>query len=797
MSILGTLKGPEGRSSVVSLVGTGGVIAGLGAVVLVGWWLDPALGFGAVAVPWTVEIPTALGFLACGLAFLTAALGLARATTAAGSAVAFLGGVPLAEHLVGSGFGLEGLLGLTPSLVAAGAARMPPNAALCFVLSGLAIALMARVRSRSMSSEIALGLTAPVITALALVMFIAELGSVSFDEHWSRLAAMSIPTVCGFVAIGAGIVLFISQPSWGSGRRFATWLAVWVGLGVATLVLSLSRVLTARDEALVGRTLSLLEVLARDGLRGTADAAVEGMQRLGPDPSAVATDDSPHRDAGHPALTEECPWIRDVVRLGPGLEVRSRWERRPEASSGARVRELDSDRRATAERALASGRPAASPPLVLPDGGRGFAIAVPVGSPAARTLLVATVDSRAFLDQALHAVAPGHWMTFSDGSEPIGTLGAGGAPGQGAASHGFQVNLLGRPWLVRISPTDLLLWETRSPLYGLLLGAGLVVASLLGWSLFLQRAAVWRSRLLEESNGLLRDEAERHRQTEERRRRLEEQRERLLRELEDRNAALDAARKKAEEESRHKSRFLAGMSHELRTPLNAILGFTELLEMEYYGLLNPKQKDYVGHVTRSGRHLLELIDEVLDLSRIDAGRVDLRPTALSPCDVAAELEAAVRGLAEGRTVAFGLRVPAGLPKIVVDPLRLKQVLFNLLSNAVKFTPAGGRVDLSAIAIGGEVHLIVQDTGIGIPPEDVHKLFREFSRLDPSDGVRREGTGLGLVIVKRLVELLHGTVRLESEPGHGTRVTVVLPAAVEAVGPVAPYNLYEKIIVQGL
>ena len=242
---------------------------------------------------------------------------------------------------------------------------------------------------------------------------------------------------------------------------------------------------------------------------------------------------------------------------------------------------------------------------------------------------------------------------------------------------------------------------------------------------------------------------------------------------------LEKARIEAERASRSKSQFVANMSHELKTPLNAIIGFGELLQDDAVGgegaTLTPKQREFVGHMVSSGRHLLTLMNDILDLSRIEAGRIDLRREMVTIADVLEAARETVRPLALKRGISLESKVPDSLPQLELDPVRITQVLYNLLSNGIKFTPKGGMVRLSAGKCDGGITISVEDSGIGISPADQKRLFREFERIEPAVGTpRSEGTGLGLALVKRLVELHSGKVEVTSEPGHGSTFVVTLP-----------------------
>ncbi|HJP89421.1 MAG TPA: response regulator [Candidatus Limnocylindrales bacterium] len=222
-----------------------------------------------------------------------------------------------------------------------------------------------------------------------------------------------------------------------------------------------------------------------------------------------------------------------------------------------------------------------------------------------------------------------------------------------------------------------------------------------------------------------------------------------------------------------KSDFLAAMSHELRTPLNAIIGFSELL-LDGPEVAQPDRvKEFSGHIHGSGLHLLELINEVLDLARVEAGRPDLRPSAFDLAPLLAETIAAMRPLAERKSLTFTLETPGELP-LVADPARMRQVVFNLVSNAIKFTPSGGRVTVRGSTAGEFVMLSVEDTGVGIEDVDLQRVFEAFEQV--RTGGSQEGTGLGLALTRRLVEAHGGTIEVASQVGRGSRFTVRLPSS---------------------
>ena len=238
--------------------------------------------------------------------------------------------------------------------------------------------------------------------------------------------------------------------------------------------------------------------------------------------------------------------------------------------------------------------------------------------------------------------------------------------------------------------------------------------------------------------------------------------------------------------SRAKSEFLANMSHELRTPLNSIIGFSEILQDETFGELNERQSRYVGNVLSSGRHLLELINDVLDLSRIEAGRIELYLSQFEVRELLEEAHDIIRPMADMKDISVSTEEAKGLPSLTADRGRLRQIMLNLLSNAVKFTAEGGRVDVEALVAQDGVlrsdqtvpaiRISVSDTGVGIKPEDQYRIFVLFEQVDSSYSRDQEGTGLGLALSKRLVEAHGGTISVESEGvnGKGSTFTLVMP-----------------------
>ena len=241
---------------------------------------------------------------------------------------------------------------------------------------------------------------------------------------------------------------------------------------------------------------------------------------------------------------------------------------------------------------------------------------------------------------------------------------------------------------------------------------------------------------------------------------------RLFREIEDKSRQLEVA-------SQHKSEFLANMSHELRTPLNAIIGFSEVLTERMFGELNEKQEEYLKDIYASGTHLLSLINDILDLSKIEAGRMELE---LTEFDLPTALDNAltlVRERVGRRSIALHTSIDNRLGEIWADERKIRQVVLNLLSNAIKFTPEDGRIEVGAVPKDGFVEVSVSDTGVGIAPEDQEAVFEEFRQVGTA-AKKAEGTGLGLTLCRKFIELHGGKIWVKSQVGVGSTFTFTIP-----------------------
>jgi len=248
----------------------------------------------------------------------------------------------------------------------------------------------------------------------------------------------------------------------------------------------------------------------------------------------------------------------------------------------------------------------------------------------------------------------------------------------------------------------------------------------------------------------------------------------LEQKIEERTQALRGANQRLDDASRYKSQFLANVSHELRTPLNAIIGFSEVLLDPALTVSPPEQKEFLENILVSGKHLLRLINELLDLSKIEAGKKELQLEAVDLHKLIESATATLRPLAAKKTITVEAVVDGAIPALSADAGKISQVLLNLLGNAIKFTPDGGRVAVEAGVRDGAVEVAVSDTGIGIEPEDQARVFEAFQQAESAGTGRPEGTGLGLTLAKTFVEMHGGRIWVTSEIGRGSTFTFRLP-----------------------
>jgi len=250
----------------------------------------------------------------------------------------------------------------------------------------------------------------------------------------------------------------------------------------------------------------------------------------------------------------------------------------------------------------------------------------------------------------------------------------------------------------------------------------------------------------------------------------------ILRNITERKKAEMTMQEKLEAEAanRAKSKFLANMSHELRTPLNAVVGFSEMLLLGTFGTLNEKQTRYVNNINSSGKHLLDLINDILDLSKVEAGKMELRPKEFDVSPMIEEVNKLVASIAEKKRIDISTDLADNNIVVEADKIKFKQILYNLLSNSIKFTPDNGTIVVSANVKDEMLYVSVKDSGMGIAKEDIGAIFRPFKQLEEMNSKVQQGTGLGLALVKRFVEMHGGEIWVESEVDVGSTFTFTIP-----------------------
>ena len=388
----------------------------------------------------------------------------------------------------------------------------------------------------------------------------------------------------------------------------------------------------------------------------------------------------------------------------------------------------------------------------LMQGGKGFLVYIPIfQGENCGGIIVGVFRVQELLDTILHEqVAPRYSIALFDGEEKIYSRPDSNRQHLKKWGQETTIELYGVTWRMQVWPRPELLAGTRSALPQLTLGMGLLMAILLALEVNLAQTARLRARAVEAANQGLEREISGREQMEE---------------------ALREAKEAAEAANRAKSEFLASMSHELRTPLGIILGYIDLLLEKTFGSLREEQVDTLRRIDRSARELFDLITAVLDLSRLEAGRLPVEVREVQVPELLEELKAETQEVQERASLEFVWQVEGELPPLQTDPGKVKVVVKNLIGNAVKFTKAGS-ITVAAHNHDGGVEISVTDTGVGISQEAIELIFEPFHQVDNSG--QWGGTGLGLYIVKHLLEMLGGTVRVESAVGRGSTFRVWVP-----------------------
>jgi len=529
------------------------------------------------------------------------------------------------------------------------------------------------------------------------------------------------------------------------------WLPLLVGIGAVTVTLWLWRALLAQEHAQLEQTVQLEAASVKNEIVARMEARILALVRMARRWEDWGQPSQEQWEFEAELYVSHFPGYQAIAWVNPQL---TRWVTPPAGNEAMQDLALafEQQRQSVLEAVRNRREVAVTRSIDLMQGGKGFLVYIPIfQGENCGGIIVGVFRVQELLDTILHEqVAPRYSIALFDGEEKIYSRPDSNRQHLKKWGQETTIELYGVTWRMQVWPRPELLAGTRSALPQLTLGMGLLMAILLALEVNLAQTARLRARAVEAANQGLEREISGREQMEE---------------------ALREAKEAAEAANRAKSEFLASMSHELRTPLGIILGYIDLLLEKTFGSLREEQVDTLRRIDRSARELVDLITAVLDLSRLEAGRLPVEVREVQVPELLEELKAETQGVWERSSLEFVWQVEGALPPIHTDPGKLKVVVKNLIGNAVKFTKAGS-ITVAAHNHDGGVEISVTDTGVGISQEAIELIFEPFHQVDNSGQLG--GTGLGLHIVKRLLELLGGTVTVESEVGRGSTFRVWVP-----------------------
>ena len=731
------------RGPRLAVIAAGGASAALGLLVLLGWYTHNVTLVQVMPIFVPMQYNTALGFLLCGVGLLSVGYRRPRLAMACGGLAGAVGLLTLIQYIFGLDLGIDQLLMehyITVKTSHPG--RMAPNTALSFLLTGAALLTMAW-STRPKQRPLVAGLLGSIIVALGAVAFSGYLSGIETTYGWGQLTRMAVHTAAGFAVLGFGVIAF----AWREGSTEETgaprWLPLLVGVGVVTLAVSLWQALAAREHALnQGTESSIPEVTLVVGL------LMAGLVALSVHFAQTARLRTNEMEAANQELEKE---ITEHKQSEAALQQKTAFVQLLQVVAVA------ANEAVTIEEAMQ---------ICLDN------VCAHTRWPVGHVYLPAEDSSGELAPTTLwHLENPKQFETFRRVTEATRFALGVGLPGRVLARR--------KPaWIIDVTKDPNFPRAKLAKDIGVRAGFGfpvLVGTEVVAVLEFFSHEAVEPDKPLLEVMAHIGTQLGRVIE----RKQAEEERQRA-RELEVRSREVERA-------NQVKSQFLASMSHELRTPLNAIIGFSDLLAEQTAGPLNEKQKRYVGHIRGGGHHLLQLINDILDLSKIEAGRLELHRENFTVAGALPEVLSTITPQAMAKKIQLESQVASELV-VNADRVRFKQVLYNLLSNAVKFTPEGGAVQIDSSAAGEFVCISVSDTGAGITAEDQKVIFDEFRQVGSTSKGVTEGTGLGLAITRRLVAQHGGKIWVESELGKGSRFSFTLP-----VGRVVPEPARETAI----
>ena len=534
------------------------------------------------------------------------------------------------------------------------------------------------------------------------------------------------------------------------------WLPLLVGIGAVTVTLWLWRALLAQEHAQLEQTVQLEAASVKNEIVARMEARILALVRMARRWEDWGQPSQEQWEFEAELYVSHFPGYQAIAWVNPQL---TRWVTPPAGNEAMQDLALafEQQRQSVLEAVRNRREVAVTRSIDLMQGGKGFLVYIPIfQGENCGGIMVGVFRVQELLDTILHEqVAPRYSIALFDGEEKIYSRPDSNSRHQRKWGQETTIELYGVTWRMQVWPRSELLAGARSALPQLTLGMGLLMAILLALAVNLAQTARLRARAVEAANQGLEREISGREQMEE---------------------ALREAKEAAEAANRAKSEFLASMSHELRTPLGIILGYIDLLLEKTFGSLREEQVDTLRRIDRSARELFDLITAVLDLSRLEAGRLPVEVREVQVPELLEELKAETQEVRERASLEFVWQVEGELPPLQTDPGKVKVVVKNLIGNAVKFTKAGS-ITVAAHNHDGGVEISVTDTGVGISQEAIELIFEPFHQVDNSGQLG--GTGLGLHIVKRLLELLGGTVTVESEVGRGSTFRVWVPRALHA------------------
>jgi signal transduction histidine kinase/CheY-like chemotaxis protein len=777
---------PLKHLSTLMLVLTGGFSTGLGLIVLTGWHTHN-VGLARI-LPALAPMPynTALGFLFCGAGLLSIVFDQRRLLVAFGTITAAVGVFTLCQYIFSIDLGIDQLLmkyNLTAKTTHPG--RIAPNPSLCFVLMGLALLVMSQ-SERLHQFPLILGSLGSSVLVLGMIGFLSYLSGMNPDSGWGRLTQMTVHTIAGFMMLGVGVVTF----AWGgNGEESPTlhWLPIPVGIGVVMVALLLWKALIEYETVQIHRTVETQAANARNEIKAQMESRILPLFRMAKDwenwgkPRKAVWESAAKLYVEHYPGYQAIGWVSKSFRvewitpLGDNAALQDYDLTTNEAQQTA-LEDALKRRQVTMSRAinLTRGELSTSSEAKSPESELGCMVYVPIfGGPGGNFegFFLGVFRIQESFDFILSDnVALGYSIAVFDGDTEL--------YGHYSSSKEYTeewvqetaLNLYSMTWRLRVWPEPDVLSEAQSTLPDVALVVGALTAILLALTVYLAQRASLRAQEIESVNQELGKEITERRRAEDDLKALNEV---LEQRVTERTTELQHAKEEAEYANRAKSDFLANMSHELRTPLNAVIGFAEILRDELLGELNAEQHELIVDMHTSGHHLLKMINAILDLAKIEAGKMELELEDFSVFEAIEEVHTVIQGLSNKKQIQPALEFDDDV-FIHADKVKFHQILYNLLANAVKFTPAGGAVATEFSVDSAHLHVSVKDTGIGISPEDQEKLFIPFTQLDASKSREYEGTGLGLALTKRLVELHGGELGVESEVGVGSTFRFTLP-----------------------